>query len=115
MRETSKTRQRLTRRSASRRRLFELMESRRLLAADGTFSWMDPEHWHGGWEMSPAEFQQYSPFGPMEDGAYDNYLSNFDDHDCDGGEGTPHEPGCTCGQCTSLHALPVLDLAPLVL
>jgi hypothetical protein len=79
-----------------------LLESRRLLAADGTFSWMDPEHWHGGWEMSPAEFQQYSPFGPMEDGAYDNYLSNFDDHDCDGGEGTPHEPGCTCGQCTSI-------------
>ena len=104
MRQGSKSRDRLLRRSASRRRVFELLESRRLLAADGTLNWMDPGHWHGGWEMSPAEFQQYSPFGPMQDGAYDNYVSNFDNHDCDGGDGDgpPHEPGCSCGQCTAV-------------
>ena len=78
MRQTSTTKERLNRKSALRRRIFEVLESRRLLAADATFDWMEPGHWHSGWEMTPAEFQQYSPFGPMQDGAYDQYLNNFD-------------------------------------
>ena len=71
--------------------------------ANANFDWMEPGHWHGGWEMTPAEFQQYSPFGPMQEGAYDNYLNNLDGHDCGGdGDGPPHEPGCSCGQCTAV-------------
>ncbi len=102
MRQTANTRESLTRKSALRRRIFEVLESRRLLAANATFDWMEPGHWHGGWEMTPAEFQQYSPFGPMQEGAYDNYLNNLDGHDCGGdGDGPPHEPGCSCGQCTA--------------
>ena len=73
MRETANTRESLTRKSALRGRIFEVLESRRLLAANATFDWMEPGHWHGGWEMTPAEFHQYSPFGPMQEGAYDEY------------------------------------------
>ena len=71
MSQTLKNREKSLRRAASRRRLFEVLETRRLLAGDGSLSWMDPNHWHGGWEMSPAEFQQYAPYGPMAEGAYD--------------------------------------------
>ena len=105
MSQTLKNREKSLRRAASRRRLFEVLETRRLLAGDGSLSWMDPNHWHGGWEMSPAEFQQYAPYGPMAEGAYDNYLSNLNgnSNNCDGGDGDgpPHGPGCACGPCSA--------------
>ena len=103
MRHTSIKRGRLTRRSALRKRIFEALESRRLLAANATFDWMEPGHWHSGWEMTPAEYQQYSAFGPMQEGAYEDYVSNLGGHSCGDGEGgdPPHGPGCACGPCTA--------------
>jgi hypothetical protein len=103
MRQTSKTRERLNRRVATRRRLFELLESRRLLAADGAFDWMSPGHWHSGWEMSYAEFVHHSPQGPMAENAYDDYLNDLGGNSCGDGDGDdpPHGPGCACGPCTA--------------
>ena len=62
-----------------------MLESRRLLAADGAPDWMDPSHWHSGWEMTQAEFVHHSPTGPMQEGAYENYLQVVHDDESESG------------------------------
>ncbi len=101
----SKDKERVIRRPASKPRIFELLESRRLLAAGGVFDWMNPGHWHSGWEMSYAEFVHHSPPGPMAEGAYEDYLNNRGGHSCGGGDGDdpPHGPGCACAPCTAAN------------
>ncbi|MDB4339036.1 Ig-like domain-containing protein, partial [Rubripirellula sp.] len=102
MRKVGLSRRKENRKTAARRRRFEVLESRRLLAADSLPAWVNnPDHWHQGWEMTHAEFVQQSPEGPMVEGAYQDYLNGMHGDGCGGGEGDepPHEPGCSCGQC----------------
>ena len=101
----SKDKEQVIRRPVTKPRTFELLESRRLLAGGGTFDWMNPGHWHSGWEMSYAEFVHHSPPGPMAENAYEDYLNNRGGQSCGGGDGDdpPHGPGCACGPCTAAN------------